>query len=93
MDNISLHKIIKSFVLPKYDWIEDYHINFYYDSPIEKYGIIYYVYPDKDGSFTVSEEMEEVESLTYSLFKMLGPSRYQMINEISFQVKSKYHYD
>jgi hypothetical protein len=90
MDRISLHKIIKSFVLPKYKWINDYEITFYYDSPIEKYSVIYYtVSPDISDK---EDEVMEVENLTRNLFKMLGPESYQWFIDVEFYFKAKYNY-
>jgi hypothetical protein len=89
MNKNSLHKIIDAFVLPKYPWIEGYHIEFYLDAPLEKYNIDYYVKPEEDGLFTVTEEMNEAEKLTDSLFRMLGPEPYQILNEIIFLVKNR----
>ena len=89
MNKNSLHKIIDSFVLPRYPWIEGYHIELYLDVPFEKYNIDYYVKPEEDGSFTVTEEMGKAEKLTEDLFRMLGPEHYQILNEIIFLVKNR----
>lgn len=83
----ALHKVIESFVLPKYPWIYSYTISLYYDSPLEKYAVKYYVEPEENGSFTVTNEMSEVETITYDLFKMLGPDYGQFLNEVIFLIK------
>jgi len=89
MNKDSLHKVIDSFVIPKYPWIEEYDIKVYLNSTIRKYSVYYYITPEDDGSFTVTEEMDDVEKLTETLFRMLGPERYQILNEILFLVKNK----
>jgi len=87
MNKNSLHKIISSFVIPKYPWIEEFSIQVYLDSPIEKYAVYYFVNPEDDGTFTVTSEMEEAEKFTKNLFSMLGPNTNQYLNEILFLVK------
>jgi hypothetical protein len=87
MDRISLHKIIQSFILPKFPWIVDYHIEFYYDSPIEKYTVTYHT--DSPDITDKEDEANEVENLTNNLFKMLGPERHQSINDVEFVYKGK----
>jgi len=89
MNKNSLHKVIDSFVIPKYPWIEGYDIEVYLDAPIEKYSVYYYVRPEDDGDFTVTEEMDEVEKLTETLFRMIGPERNQVFNEVIFLVKNR----
>lgn len=86
MNNISLHKVIKSLILKKYDWIVDYRIEFYFDS-LEKYSIIYYVNPDENGTLTVTEEVKEVDELTNTLFRMLGPRSTQILDSVEFHIK------
>jgi hypothetical protein len=51
--------------------------------------VYYYVRPEDDGSFTVTEEMSEVEELTNTLFRMLGPEIYQSLTEVLFLIKNK----
>ena len=87
MDRTSLHKIIQSFILPKYPWIVDYHIDFYYDSPIEKYTVTYHT--DSPDITDKEDEVNEVEKLSHSLFKMLGLGRNQSINDVEFVYKGK----
>ena len=89
MNKDSLHKVIDSFVIPKYPWIEDYRIELHLDAPTERYMVYYYVRPEDDGSFTVTEEMDDVEKLTETLFRILGPERNQVFNEVLFLVKKK----
>jgi len=89
MNKDSLHKIISSFVIPKYPWIEEFTIQVFFDAPTEKYSIYYFVKPEEDGSFTVTEEMSEVEKLTETLFRIIGPDKNQYLNEILFIVKNK----
>lgn len=95
----SLDKIIGSFILPKYPWIEDYDINVRttgYEGGAfigkvivaEDYIVKYYVKPDDDGDFTVTEEMNEAENLTHTLFRMIGPDKNQYLDEIVFLVKN-----
>jgi len=86
MDRISLHKIIKSIVLPKFPWIEDYEI---LESRAENmdrdyYRFNYFVTPDEYDEFTVTEDMGEVEELTKSLFRMLGPDDNQIFEGVEF---------
>jgi len=87
MNITSLHKIIQSFILPKFPWIVDYQIESYYDSPIEKYTVAYYI--DSADITDKEDEANEVENLTNNLFKMLGPGRYQNINDVEFIYKGK----
>lgn len=86
MDSISLNKVISKLIVPKYPWIVDYDLSMYFNSGIENYTITYYIVPDKDGSFTVSEELGQLEKLTYNLFKILGPERHQIIDSINFEI-------
>lgn len=92
MNNISLHKVIKSLVLKKYDWIVDYRIEFYFDS-LEKYTVIYYVNPDENGAFTITEEFKEVDELTNNLFKMLAPRSTQVLDGVVFRIKEKSNHE
>lgn len=87
MNTKALRKIIDTLVLKKYDWIEDYDIDVYFDSPFERYTIVYYVYPEDYGSFTVTKEMRDVESTSDNLFKMLGTENYQILDDVEFRVK------
>ena len=86
MNKDSLSKVIESLVLPKYPWIDSFNVSLF-DTPDEKYAVNYYVKPEDDGLFTVTEEMNEVEKLTYSLFIMLGPDNNQTLNEVLFLIK------
>jgi len=85
MNKNSLSKVIESLVLPKYPWIDSYRISLY--DNMEKYSVKYYVKPEDDGMFTVTEEMNKVEELTYTLFMMLGPDKGQFLNEVIFLIK------
>jgi hypothetical protein len=87
MNKNSLHKVIESFILPKYPWIDSFSISLYSDTPSQKYSVRYYVKPEDDGMFTVTEEMNKVEELTYTLFMMLGPDKGQFLNEVIFLIK------
>ena len=100
MDKTSLDKIIQSFLLPKYKWIDEYEIQVHtYRPPLikkgqgiydEKYKFIYYVKPELDGTFTEEDEHEfkEIEELNHTLFKMLGPELHQWFNGVEFYVKT-----
>jgi hypothetical protein len=86
MNKDSLSKVIESLVLPKYPWIDSFDVSLF-DTSDEKYAVKYYVMPEDDGSFTVTNEMGEAETLTYDLFKMLGPDYGQFLNEVIFLIK------
>lgn len=89
MDKTSLDRIIQSIILPRYEWMNNFivYLNIV-ETPtyLENYTITYYVNPDEDGAFTVTEEMEEAESLTRSLFKMLAPEFNQILYDVEFIV-------
>lgn len=87
MNKNSLSKVIESLVLPKYPWIDSYHYRISLYDDMEKYSVKYYVKPEDDGTFTVTEEMSKVEELTYTLFMMLGPDKGQFLNEVIFLIK------
>jgi hypothetical protein len=88
MNKNALHRIIGSVILPRYPWIEGYSIELYLDAPMEKYTIYYYIKPEDDGDFTVTEEMNEVEKMTEDLFRIIGPDRHQVLQEVLFLVKN-----
>jgi hypothetical protein len=73
-------------VLPQFPWIVDYEILEERIEPMDRdyYRINYFIFTDEDGTFTVTKDMEEVEELTKSLFKMLGPDKNQIFEGVSF---------
>lgn len=93
INNNSLEKIIKSIVLPQFPWIDDYEIldneAAMFGTSRHYYRINYFIFPDKDGTFTVTEDMNEVEELTKSLFRMLGPERDEALEGVGFYTKQK----
>lgn len=91
MNRESLKKVIESLVLPKYPWIEDLDVSVHTTRhPLikskkivsEKYTVSYYIGTDEDGTFTVTEDMQKLDSLTHTLFKMLGPKEHQRFDGI-----------
>jgi len=82
MDKISLHKLIGRLMLRKYKWIVDYKINLFYNSPIEKYTIIYYT--DSPNIDDKEDEVNQVEKTTENLFAALGPDRHQWFEGVEF---------
>jgi hypothetical protein len=84
MTKDSLSKIIGTFVLEKYTWIEEFTVDVVWDPPFEKFRVTYYVRPEDNNTFTVNEEMNKVDELTLTLFRMLGPDRLQYLDEVHF---------
>ena len=91
-----LEKLINKVIIPKYPWIEDFDVSVHTDRhPLsrskkivsEKYTVIYFVSTDEDGTFTVTEDMQKLDSFTYTLFNMLGPERYQRFDGIEIRKK------
>ena len=82
MDITSLHKLISKIIVRKYKWIVDYEIGYFYNSPIEKYTIIYYTNsPNIDDK---EDEVNQVEKTTENLFAALGPDRHQWFEGVEF---------
>jgi hypothetical protein len=94
----ALSKIIYRLILGKYPWIEDFDIKVHtFSLPsmggskkigFETYEVIYNVTPDKDGTFTVNDELIKVEELTETLFKMIGPEHYQRFQGVKFYTET-----
>ncbi len=93
MDKIALDKIIKKIVFPKYPSIKDCEIIVHtYRPPIgdgkkigyERFRVNYFLTPDKDGTFTVTDDIKKIEDLTKTLFNMLGPKNYQSLDGVEF---------
>ena len=82
MDNISLHKLISKLILRKYKWIVDCQIDTFYNSPIEKYTVIYYT--DSPYIGDIEDEVNQVEKITQDLFRALGPGSYQSLQGVNF---------
>jgi hypothetical protein len=89
----SLEKIIKKLLLRKYPIIEDFEIIVdTFRPPIgvgkkighERYRVNYFVTRDGDGTFERAEDMRNVEELTTTLFKLLGPAIYQKLEGVDF---------
>ena len=92
-----LQKIIGRIMLPKYPFIKDYEISAVtFRPPIgdgkkigyERYRVNYFLSPNEDGTFTVTDDLQKIEDLTKTLFEMLGPKNYQNLEGIEF-----YSYD
>lgn len=86
MNQNSLHKVIKSFILPKYDWIVDFKIRMHLNAPREEYTVTYYVEPDEEGMFSVRDEMNEVDNLTLTMFRMVGANYNQILDDVFYVV-------
>lgn len=93
----ALSKIIYKLILGKYPWIEDFDIKVHTFSPsmggskkigFETYDVIYTVTSEEDGAFTVNDELGEVEELTETLFKMIGPEHYQRLQGVKFYTET-----
>jgi hypothetical protein len=82
MDRTSLHKLISKIIVRKYKWIVDYEIGYFYNSPIEKYTIIYYT--DSPNIDDKEDEVNQVEKTTENLFAALGPDRHQWFEGVEF---------
>jgi hypothetical protein len=82
----ALNKLIKKLVLPKHPWINDYEI--LEDAVSLKsqkyYRVNYFVTRDGDGTFERAEDMRNVEEITTTLFKLLGPAIYQKLEGVDF---------
>ena len=83
-----LEKIIRKIILPKYPSIKDYEIEVNTFRPYigggkkigyEVYRVNYFLAPDEDGTFTVTNDLPQIENLTETLFNMLGPKNYQRL--------------
>jgi len=87
MNKTAFQKLINSIVIRKYQWIVDFNVQLYFDAPLEKYEVYYYIDPNLDGSPDITEKWDEVKKLTKNIFDTLGPNRYQSLGEILFLVK------
>ena len=88
-----LDKLIRKIILAKFPFIQDYEISVTTFRPIlggskkigsEKYIVIYYVTPNEDGDFIVTDEFKEVAELTETCFNALGPKEYQRFDDVEF---------
>jgi hypothetical protein len=88
-----LNKIIRKIILPKYPSVKDYEIEVHtFRPPIdgskkighERYWVKYFLTPDEDGSFTVTDDLKKIEDLTKTLFSVLGPKNYQNFEGVEF---------
>lgn len=86
MHKTPLHKVIEAIILPKYDWIVDYKIRTHLNDPQEVYLITYFIEPDEDGEFMVRKEMDEVDNLTHTLFKMVDGEN-KILDNVFYLVK------
>ena len=95
MMKVLLDRLIKKLIIGKYPFIEDFEINEKYFSSsfsngklkkigVEKYVVIYYVTPNEDGDFIVTDEFKEVAELTETCFNALGPKEYQRFDDVEF---------
>jgi hypothetical protein len=82
MDITLLHKLISKIIVRKYKWIVDYEIGYFYNSPIEKYTVIYYT--DSPNIDDKEDEVNQVEKTTENLFAALGPDRHQWFEGVEF---------
>lgn len=81
MNNIALGKVLRTFILDKYDWIVDYKINNYSYGFVQKYTIYYFV----ESSDHVDEgEEKKIKKMTEQLFKSLGPGRSETFGGVEF---------
>ena len=83
MNVVSLQKIINKLVLPKYDWIVSYEIDFFYYRPFDNFRVIYYV--DSPDITDKEDEVKKVEKLTENLFEVLGPVGTQVLRGVVFE--------
>lgn len=96
MIKVALEKLVNNLILKKYLFLEDFEIRLYkagravgYYEPTETYTFVFYVKPELDGTFTIDDEFEEIEKLSKKLFKIIGPSRYQLYGGVEFMVKNR----
>jgi hypothetical protein len=82
----ALNKLIKKLVLPKHPWIKDYEIleDVVSLKRQKYYRVNYFVTRDGDGTFERAEDMRNVEEITTTLFKLLGPAIYQKLEGVDF---------
>jgi hypothetical protein len=81
----SLKKLIRKIILRKYPWIKNFDITVIEDGVQNLYGVTYYVEPDEDGNFTVTDEFKVVESETSNLYRVLGPSGNDWFSGVKFE--------
>ena len=89
----ALDKLIKRLILRKYPNIKDYEILVDTFMPFkgklenigsENYRVNYFMSPDENGEFIVTDEFEKISKLTKTLFKMLGPKYDQRFDDVEF---------
>jgi hypothetical protein len=88
-----LDKLIRKIILAKFPFIQDYEISVTTFRPslggskkigYERYRVNYFLSPDEDGTFAVTDDLQEIEDLTKLLFDMLGPKNYQNLEGVEF---------
>ena len=93
MMKVLLDRLIKKLIIGKYLFIEDFEIKVDTFRPglggskkigSEKYIVIYYVTPNEDGDFIVTDEFKEVAELTETCFSAIGPKEYQRFDDVEF---------
>jgi hypothetical protein len=83
----ALNKLINKLIIRKYKWIVTCGINVFYDEPLEKYSVYYYVESSDISDKEI--EVKEIIELTENLFKLLGPESYQMLVYVDFHYDAK----
>lgn len=89
---VSLKKVIKSLVLPQFPWIVDFEV-ISFGSPFKfefKEVIVkYFVEPEEDGLFTVTEDVAKLEDLTKTVFKMINFDDVYSLGRVEIKVLEK----
>lgn len=78
----ALQKVLENFVLKKYPWIKEVHLNYQGQRDYELFVQVIYSLTE-EVSF---EKKQEVHKVTDQLFRMVGLPEYYILDGVRFRV-------